>query len=276
MKIVKKVIIGLFSVLLGLLFIFNIYNFVSVKVLKNDIASINGYAILEVISGSMEPTIHVGDLIIINKNEETYNENDIVTFYDQEGSFVTHRIISINKEEMITKGDNNNSEDKPLPTANIVGKYVTRIPLVGRVLSSIKNPFILTMIFILGLLVCYLLSIDKNGDLILTEEEKEYQEFLEYQKKGKKKKNLKKQQKAEKKELSLKEKKKSKKMPKTKQKKEKPKNKKERLKEELKAELKEELKKELIEELKKELKEEIPEKKVIKQNTKNNLKKKNK
>jgi len=182
MKIVKKVSMVFVSILLGLLFIFSVYNFVSLKVFKNDLSSIFGYSILEVVSGSMEPTIHIGDLIIINKNETNYQANDIVTFYDRDGSFVTHRIVSIEDDKMVTKGDHNNSEDDALPLSNIVGKYVTRVPLVGRLLSSLKNPFVLFMIFLLGVLICYFLSIDKDGKIILTEEEKEYEEFLLYQK----------------------------------------------------------------------------------------------
>lgn len=178
MKRVKKIIFVIFSILLGLILAFNIYNFISIKVLHKDLASINGYTILEVVSGSMEPTIYKGDIIIINTKDKNYKENDIITFRGKEGEFVTHRIIKIDDKTMITKGDNNNSEDDPIKTSTIVGKYVTKINGGGRILSSFKNPFTMVMIFIIGLLGCILLSTDSDGKPILEQDEKEFQEFL--------------------------------------------------------------------------------------------------
>lgn len=178
MKRVKKILFAILSILLGLILMFSIYNFISIKVLHKDLASINGYALLEVVSGSMEPTIHKGDMIIINTKEKNYKENDIITFRGKENEFVTHRIISIDKDMMITKGDNNNTEDDAIKTSNIVGKYVTKIPGGGRILASFKNPFTLAMIFIIGLLACILLSTDSDGKPILEQDEKEFQEFL--------------------------------------------------------------------------------------------------
>ena len=178
MKRIKKIVFVILSILLGLVLAFNIYNFISIKVMHKDLASINGYAMLEVVSGSMEPTIYKGDIIIINTKDKDYKENDIITFRGKEGEFVTHRIIEIDDKTMITKGDNNNSEDDPIKTSSIVGKYVTKINGGGRILSSFKNPFTMVMIFIIGLLGCVLLSTDSDGKPILEQDEKEFQEFL--------------------------------------------------------------------------------------------------
>lgn len=178
MKRIKKIVFVILSILLGLVLAFNIYNFISIKVMHKDLASINGYAILEVVSGSMEPTIYKGDIIIINTKDKDYKKNDIITFRGKEGEFVTHRIIEIDDKTMITKGDNNNSEDDPIKTSSIVGKYVTKINGGGRILSSFKNPFTMVMIFIIGLLGCVLLSTDSDGKPILEQDEKEFQEFL--------------------------------------------------------------------------------------------------
>lgn len=178
MKRVKKILFVSFSILLGLILIFSIYNFISLKVLHKDLATINGYALLEVVSGSMEPTIYKGDMIIINTKEKDYKENDIITFRGKEGEFITHRIMSINNETMITKGDNNNTEDDPANISNIVGKYVTKINGAGKIISSFKSPFTMVMIFVIGLLACILLSTDSDGKPILEKDEQEFQEFL--------------------------------------------------------------------------------------------------
>lgn len=182
MKVVRKILFILFCILFGFLLFFNVYQFVCVQLMGEKLATINGYAVLEVVSGSMEPTIHVGDLIVIDTKKTDFNENDIVTFTDDDGSFVTHRIIALNNTEMTTKGDNNNSNDPVSSTDSIVGTYVFRLGGMGILLSSLRSPFIMFMIFVVGILVCYFLSLDKEGNLILDESEKEYQEFLDYKK----------------------------------------------------------------------------------------------
>ena len=109
--------------------------------------------------------------------------NDIVTFKDVNGDFVTHRILHIEEGEMVTKGDNNNTEDSAMSTKDIVGKYLFRIPNAGKVMASFKTPFVMGMVLVIGVLICFLVSTDKNGNPILTENEKELKEFQEYQKK---------------------------------------------------------------------------------------------
>lgn len=179
MRLVKKIGLVLVSVLITLLILFNLYNLFCLKVLNQDLATFGGYAILEVVSGSMEPTIHVGDLVIIQTKAKDYQANDIITFYDEDGSFVTHRILSINENEMITKGDNNNSEDTPTSTDKIVGKYVLKLTGVGMLLNAFKSPVVLVLILFIGILICFLVSTDQEGKPLLNEEEAEFQAFLE-------------------------------------------------------------------------------------------------
>lgn len=166
MKVIKKIIGVIIAVFISIVILFNIYNFINIKVLKNDLTKIGGYSILEVVSGSMEPTIKVGDLILIDTNAKKYEVDDIVTFYDVNGSFVTHRIISIDKNIMVTQGDNNNTKDEPIDMKNIVGKFVYKMPFLGSLLSSFKSPVFLTVILLIGILFCYLISTDENGKLI--------------------------------------------------------------------------------------------------------------
>lgn len=189
MKIFKSILTKFIYLILILLVSFNVYNFVCINILKQDIPLINGYGILEVVSGSMEPTIDIGDLIVINTKDSNIKENDIITFYDENNAFVTHRVIKVEDNMITTKGDANNTEDKEFSKTKVVGKYVTKIKGMGRIMSSFKSPFVMIMILVIGLLACYLVSTDKEGKPIITEEEKEYEEFLEY--KNKKKKELK-------------------------------------------------------------------------------------
>ncbi len=189
MKVVKKIIITLIITLLSILLIFNIYNFINLKILKNDLTTIFGYATLQVVSGSMEPTINVGDIIVINTNVKEYKKGDIVTFKDVNGSYVTHRIMEINDEVMITKGDyEGNSPDEEMPINSLVGKYVFKINAFGNIMKTLRKPFISIMILIIGIIVCYLISTDKTGNPILDEEEKEFEEYLKQKNKKENKK----------------------------------------------------------------------------------------
>lgn len=180
MKIIKRVIAILVTIILLLILSFNLFNFISIKILGNELPTINGYALLEVISGSMEPKINIGDLVIIDTKTEKYKVNDIVTFKDVNGSFVTHRILEINDEEIITKGDANNTIDEAIDKDAIVGRYIYKINGIGALLKSLRSPFVLGMILVIGVLLCILVSTDSKGNVILTEEEKEYIKFLEY------------------------------------------------------------------------------------------------
>ena len=134
----------------------------------------------------MEPNIHKGDIIFINTKDKNYKIDDIITFYDEEGSFVTHRIVSIEGTEIVTQGDNNNIADDPITVESIIGKYKFKIGKGGKMLSALKSPFTMIMILIIGILICAFISTDKEGNPILDEEEKEYLEFKEYLKEKKK------------------------------------------------------------------------------------------
>lgn len=170
--------------ILLIVFAFNIYSFVSIKVLKKDLASVNGYALLEVVSGSMEETIKIGDLIIIDLNYEDYKVDDIATFRDENGTFVTHRIIEVNENGYVTKGDNNDSNDQGIRVKEeMVGKYVFRLPMMGLILSSLKNPISLVMILLVGIVVCILMSTDSNlKPLDVGVDDEEFLEFLKSEK----------------------------------------------------------------------------------------------
>lgn len=185
MKIIKAIIKFIITLILLAVVSFNLFNYISINFLKNEMPTINGYAFLEVVSGSMEPKFKIGDILIVDTKIEKYKEKDIITFKDVNGSFVTHRIIEINDDEIITKGDANNTIDEAIKKDSIVGKYVYKISGLGAIIKSLKSPFVLAMILLIGILLCVFVSIDSKGNVILTEEEKEYIEFLEYKKSNK-------------------------------------------------------------------------------------------
>ena len=102
-----------------------------------------------VLSGSMEPTYHVGSLIYVKKADpKDLKVGDPLTYVIEGGTVVTHRIVDIieNEEDpsdirFKTKGDNNNTEDgTPVNAKNVLGKPVFTIPLLGYLAHFIQTP----------------------------------------------------------------------------------------------------------------------------------------
>ena len=116
-----KVLKTLGQVVLFVILIF----FILLNILSMNNKSLVGFRIYRVISGSMQPALQIGDVIIIKK-ANNYAEKDIIT-YDNGLTTITHRIKSINGDEIITEGDANDAPDKPITKDRILGKYFFRI-----------------------------------------------------------------------------------------------------------------------------------------------------
>lgn len=99
---------------------------------------------MAVVSGSMEPTIPVGSLIIIKEAEaDTLEMGDVITYQLSGSTMVTHRIVAIDEENqcVTTKGDANEVEDgSPVAYSQIVGKEVFHVPYLGYLSIYIKTP----------------------------------------------------------------------------------------------------------------------------------------
>lgn len=109
--------------------------------------SMFGYSIYRVSSGSMEPELIIGDVILSHKleNPQDLKKDDVVTFdgaNEYKGLVVTHEIIKEPYEEngilmVQTKGVANPTADTPITTDSIKGVMVCKIP----VLDTIYNIF---------------------------------------------------------------------------------------------------------------------------------------
>ena len=108
-------------------------------VLKQKLIKVGDYSILVVLTGSMEPTIKAGEMILIKEKDE-YQVGDIVTYIDEDAYFITHRITQINGEECITQGDNNNLEDSKFNTKNIQGAVVFHSKVLGFFILYLLKP----------------------------------------------------------------------------------------------------------------------------------------
>ncbi len=95
-------------------------------------------------SGSMEPSIRVGDLIIIHA-EPTYSKTDVITFKDTTQHTITHRVLEVSSDSpprLTTKGDANQSADtEVIKVAQVIGKVVLVVPKVGYAIQFIRTPW---------------------------------------------------------------------------------------------------------------------------------------
>ena len=95
---------------------------------KENYTNILGYTFLEVVTGSMSGTIEIGDGIIVKLISEI-KENDIIV-YKKADNLITHRLIKIEEDRLITKGDANNIPDEPITKDMIIGKVIFIIPKI--------------------------------------------------------------------------------------------------------------------------------------------------
>ena len=135
-----------------------------------------------VLSGSMEPTYHVGSLIYVKDvDPNDLDVDDPITYLVNNKTVVTHRIIEViyaddgvTKTAFRTQGDNNEDPDgEPVPAANILGKPVFSIPLLGYVIFYIQRPpWNALAIGVLVLLLGFAFLPDLIDKLLGTEPEK--------------------------------------------------------------------------------------------------------
>ncbi len=118
---VKNIFKKVAYILLILLVTLCLYTFLMTDILKKDYANVFGYTYFVVSTGSMSGTIEANDIIIVKVTKDV-KKDDVITYKDSSGSMVTHRVVEILGNKVITKGDVNNSEDDPINKNKVVGK----------------------------------------------------------------------------------------------------------------------------------------------------------
>ena len=154
-----KILSTIICIIILFLIIFNVTLMVESYINPNELPSFLGIKSFVIVSESMEPTIMTEDVIFItNTSRENLEVGDIISF--RIGDYInTHRIIRIeqqNGEEVyITKGDNNNAEDRtPVKFEDIEGKYLFRLPGFGRITDILKSKVTLVILLVfLGALI---------------------------------------------------------------------------------------------------------------------------
>jgi signal peptidase len=109
------------------------------------LVKLGGVGSLIVVTGSMEPTINPDEMIII-KEQKSYKENDIITYRDKFGQLITHRIVEIDGENIVTKGDSNNEPDEIISIDKIEGKVIIHSVVLGFIFLHVLKPLLIIVI----------------------------------------------------------------------------------------------------------------------------------
>lgn len=133
-----------------------------------DLSALPAY-ILEVSTGSMAPAIRVGDCVLVEKTPyQEVQPGDIVT-YERLGTLVTHRVVEVTEEGLVTQGDANPVADPLVDPEHYRGRVKRVLPGLGRFFSLQRTPAgWVALAGLLALLVfgtdffCFLLSLPEK------------------------------------------------------------------------------------------------------------------
>lgn len=131
------------------------------------LAGICPYAVL---SGSMEPEIVTGGMVFTDTRDRLPQKGDVITYRLNE-MIVTHRVIRIENDSYVTKGDANQQEDvNPVLPSQIVGTVCFSLPFLGFAVSFLRNRTVMLMFLSVSVLSVLLESISDLRAKIKNEE----------------------------------------------------------------------------------------------------------
>lgn len=117
--------------------------------------SIFGYSTYYIMTGSMEPNINPGSLVVVKDGtDQPINVGDVITFEGKTGETITtHRVYKVidGGKEFITKGDANNVVDPvSVNKKQVIGKVMFHIPYIGNLSQFIQKHLLIIIAIILA------------------------------------------------------------------------------------------------------------------------------
>lgn len=100
-----------------------------------------GYRMYAVQTGSMQPAIHAGDVVLVQPVRSP-QLGDIVSYRDRTNAtlVVTHRVTSVHNSTVITQGDAMPMSDKAIGSNQVIGRAVLVLPNLGLWIGRIRSP----------------------------------------------------------------------------------------------------------------------------------------
>lgn len=104
---------------------------------------VRGWEPLVVLTQSMEPLLHPGDVVVVEPvSGKDVAVGDVVTYRASDASLITHRVVEVRRstyagreDTVIVQGDANNVPDDPLVASQVVGRMLYRMPGYGVFMS---------------------------------------------------------------------------------------------------------------------------------------------
>lgn len=158
-KLIKNIICWTLIVVL----VFTLVVFFTARI-NGSTPSVFGYSIFRVSSGSMEPELMVGDIILDKTvdNPEDLKVGDVITFKNNDygDMLVTHKVIKAPYEEngklmLQTKGIANEVEDKPICVDNVKGIMICKVDYLDTVYNVFLSPWGLLILIALIVIIFF-------------------------------------------------------------------------------------------------------------------------
>jgi signal peptidase I len=162
MKYILKIFKIFFVLIFILLILLNLILLFSKFVLKKEYPDILGYSYFEVLTGSMRNEINISDIVIV-KSQANYQVGDIIT-YKSKNYVVTHRVVKVEENILVTKGDANNISDEPIYKNQVIGKVVHKIEKAGIYIKVFTDIKVIILMFIIIMLIVFIMSEIEMGN----------------------------------------------------------------------------------------------------------------
>ena len=157
-KIIKWIVNVLTFILLAILVLI-IYGKAVMTFGDSKYPNFFGYTILQIESGSMEPTISTSDVILVRLDNNNVQKDDIISYISND-AIITHRVVFVDDNKFTCKGDANNTIDSTITKDMIIGEVVKVFPKLGIWKKVFSEPKIILVLFVT--LVLFDIALSRN------------------------------------------------------------------------------------------------------------------
>jgi signal peptidase I len=110
---------------------------------------VSPFDVLVVRGGSMEPAIHLGSAVVVDRSDRVPVVGAIAMFEDPGSGTVTHRVVQVADGIFETKGDANASADiTRRPISAMIGTIRFSVPYLGYLLYVLRQPAVFFVLLI--------------------------------------------------------------------------------------------------------------------------------
>ena len=150
LEVARRVLLALLAVLVGAA----VYLANASGLLHNALPMPFGWGLATVESGSMEPSLSKGDLLVVRAaSGADVGVRDVVVYRSATGSLVVHRVVARDGGTLTIQGDANDSPDAPVDESQVLAVAVGRVPGAGAAVDALRTPAGIAVLVVLALLL---------------------------------------------------------------------------------------------------------------------------